>query len=123
MKTILILCALSLVVGVALIWHAVRLPSEYGAFTGAPKAEVADLIDRPKDFLHKSLTIEGTVREQCTTMGCYFFFLSGKNKLRVELQDIAMNAPRRNGRTARVEGQVVPYGDGYQFVASAVEFE
>jgi hypothetical protein len=56
-------------------------------------------------------------------MGCFFFFLSGKNMLRVDLQEIAMNAPRRNGRPARVEGQIVPYGDGYQFVASAVEFE
>jgi hypothetical protein len=56
-------------------------------------------------------------------MGCFFFFLSGKNTLRVELQDIAMNAPRRNGRPARVEGQMVPHNDGYQFLASAVEFE
>ena len=123
MKTILALCGLALVIGSVLIWRAVHLPSEYGEFTGEQKVAVADLIDRPKDFLHKTVTIEDTVREQCTTMGCYFFFFSGKKKLRVELQDIAMNAPRRNGRTARVEGQIVPYGDGYQFVASAVKFE
>ena len=123
MKTILVLCALTLVVGAALIWRAMRLPSHYGTVTGAPKAEVADLIDRPKEFLHKTVTLEGIVRQQCTTMGCFFFFQSGNNTLRVELQEIAMNAPRRNGRPARVEGQIVPYGDGYQFVASAVEFE
>jgi hypothetical protein len=123
MKTILTLCAVTLVLGAVLIWRAVRMPSHYGTFTGAPKAEVADLIDKPKDFLHKTLTIEGTVRQQCTTMGCFFFFLSGNNMLRVELQEIAMNAPRRNGRLARVEGQIVPYDHGYQFLASAVEFE
>jgi hypothetical protein len=123
MKTILTLCALTLVLGTVLIWRAVRLPSHYGEFTGSPRAEVADVIDRPKDFLRKTVSIEGTVRQQCTTMGCFFFFLSGKNMLRVDLQEIAMNAPRRNGRPARVEGQIVPYGDGYQFVASAVEFE
>jgi hypothetical protein len=39
------------------------------------------------------------------------------------LQEIAMNAPRRNGHPARVEGQVVPFDHGYQFIASAVEFE
>ena len=123
MRTILVLCAVILVVGAALIWRAVRLPSHFGAFTGAPKADVADLIDRPKEFLHKTVTIEATVREQCTTMGCFFFFLSGNNMLRVELQEIAMNAPRRNGHRARVEGQIVTYGDGYQFLASAVEFD
>jgi hypothetical protein len=123
MRTILTICAVTLVLGTVIVWRAVRMPSHYGTFTGAPKAQVARLIDRPKDFLHKTLTIEGTVRQQCTTMGCFFIFLSGKNTLRVELQDIAMNAPRRNGRPARVEGQMVPHNDGYQFLASAVEFE
>ena len=123
MKTILTLCALSLIIGGVVIWHLVSLPNEYGAFKGAQKAEVADLIERPKDFLHRTLSIEGTVRKQCTTMGCYFFFLSGEKMLRVDLEQITMVAPRRNGHIARVEGQVVPYGDGYQFVASAVEFE
>ena len=123
MRTILTLCALTLVLGAALGWRALRSPSHYGEFAGAPKADVADLIDKPKDFLHRTVAIEGTVRQQCTTMGCFFFFLSGKNMLRVELRDIAMNAPRRNGRPARVEGQIVPYDHGYQFLASAVEFE
>ena len=123
MRTILILCAVTLVAGAAIIWKTVRLPSHYGVFTGAPKADVADLIDRPKDFLRKTVTIEGTVRQQCTTMGCFFFFVAGKNMLRVELQEIAMNAPRRNGRPARVEGQIVPFDGGHQFLASAVEFE
>ena|SRR5436190_22765729 len=123
MRTILILCAVILVLGAALIWRAARLPREFGAFTGAQKTDVADLINRPKDFLHKTVTIEGTVRQQCTTMGCYFFFHSGKDMLRVELKDIAMNAPRRNGHLARVEGQIVPFDGGHQFLASAVEFE
>lgn len=123
MRTILAICALSLVVGSVLVWRTLRLPTHYGVLTGAPKVEVADLINRPKDFLHKTVALEGEVRNQCTTMGCYFFFFSGKQMLRVELAEIAMNAPRRNGRPARVEGQVVPYGDGYQFLASAVEFE
>ena len=123
MRTILILCAVTLVAGAAIIWKTVRLPSHYGVFTGAPKVDVADLIDRPKDFLRKTVTIEGTVRQQCTTMGCFFFFFSGKDMLRVELQEIAMKAPRRNGHLARVEGQIVPYDGEHQFLASAVEFE
>ncbi len=106
-----------------LLWHALRVPSRYGAFTGAPKADVADLVAHPANFLHKTVAIEGEVRRQCTTMGCYFFFLSGKNMLRVNLEDIAMHAPRREGHRARVEGQIVPLGEGHQFFASAVEFE
>ena len=123
MRTILVLCTLTLVGGAVLLWHALRVPSRYGAFTGAPKADVAGLIVRPADFLHKTVVIEGEVRQQCTTMGCYFFFLSGKNMLRVNLEDIAMHAPRREGHRARVEGQMVPSGEGYQFIASAVEFD
>jgi len=123
MKTILAICAVTLVIGAALLWNAMRLPSTFGEFTGSPKADVAALIERPKDFLQKTVTIEGIVREQCTTMGCYFFLKPGEKLLRVDLETIAMNAPRRNGHHVRVEGQIVPYGDGYQFVANAVEFE
>lgn len=123
MKTIFALCALVLVAGGLILWQALRLPTEYGAFVGAPAAEVADLLERPQEFQRRTVAIEGQIRDQCTTMGCYFFFRSGKKMLRIDLQEIAMNAPRRNGRVARVEGQMVPYGDGFQFVASAVKFE
>jgi len=123
MKTIFALCALILVVGVYFAWHSMQLPTEYGDFIGAPKAEVSEIIDHPKDFLNKTVSVEGTVREQCKTMGCYFFIPSGTKMLRVELKEIAMNAPMREGHQARVEGQIVPYGDGYQLFASAVEFK
>jgi hypothetical protein len=122
MRTILALCAFSLVVAAILLWQVVILPNDYGVFTGAPKAEIVDLISTPKAFLHKTVSIEGTVRQQCTTMGCYFFFLAGDKMLRVDLEQITMYAPRRNGHTAHVEGQIVSYGDSYQFVASAIEF-
>jgi hypothetical protein len=123
MRTIFALCGLILVVGVLVAWHSMQMPTHYGAFIGAPKAEVAELIERPKDFLGKTVSIEGTVRDQCNTMGCYFFIPSGTKLLRVELNEIAMNAPMREGHQARVEGQIVPYGDGYQLFASAVEFK
>jgi len=122
MKKILILCAAVLLVGTVLVWRAVATPSRFGKFTGAPKAEVAALIDTPKAYVGKTVLIEGTVTEQCQAMGCYFSFHSGQKSLKVDLQDVAMTAPMREGRPARVEGQVVPRTDGYQFFASAVEF-
>jgi hypothetical protein len=56
-------------------------------------------------------------------MGCYFYFHEGDKTLRVDLQAVAMTAPRKNGHAARVEGRLEPYGDGYQLFASAVEFK
>ena len=123
MKAIFALCAAVLIAGAVWVYRATRMPNSYGSFTGAPTVAVADLIARPKDFLKKTVAAEGVVREQCTSMGCYFFFREGDKTLRVDLQEIAMNAPRKNGHHVRVEGQMVSYGDGYQLSASAVEFQ
>jgi hypothetical protein len=123
MKTIFALCGLILLVGGWFYYQSTRLPDKAGVFTGAPKATVAELTAKPKAFLKKTVTVEGVVTEQCTSMGCYFFFHEGKDILRVDLQDIAMNAPRKNGHHVLVEGQMVKYGDGFQLWASAVEFK
>lgn len=123
MKRIFILCGLILIVGGALLWHKLRTPDHFGSFTEAPVVEVADLIEKPTDYLRKTVIIEGVVTDQCTAMGCFFYFQAGNKQLRVDLADIAMNAPRRNGHRARVEGQMVPHNDGHQFWASAVEFK
>ncbi len=123
MKKILILCTLIVVVAAVVAWRAAATPARFGSFTGAPKSEVASVIADPKAFLGRTVELEGVVSEQCRSMGCYFFFRSGKNILRVDLQEIAMKAPMREGRKARVEGQTVPYDGGYQFFATAVEFE
>ena len=123
MRTIFALCALVLIGGAVWFYQTSRMPNLYGTFTGAPKVEVTSLIEKPKDYLRKTVAIEGEVREQCKTMGCYFYVHVGERSLRVDLQDIAMNAPRKNGHMAKVEGQMVKYGDGFQLVATAVEFK
>src|SRR6185369_1510881 len=123
MRTIFALCALVLIGGGVWFYQTSRMPNLYGTFTGAPKVEVVKLIEKPKDYLKKTVAIEGVIREQCETMGCYFFIHEGDKTLRVDLQDIAMNAPRKNGHMAKVEGQMVKYGDGFQLVATAVEFK
>lgn len=124
MKIIFALCALILLAGGVLLWNSLRAPAVFGEFTGAPEAEVADVIAKPQEYLHKTVALEGVVAKQCTTMGCYFFFISGRKELRVDLAEIAMNAPKhKDGSRARVEGRTVPYDQGYQFSASAVEFK
>jgi hypothetical protein len=123
MKAIFALCGLTLLIGAFFIWRAMQMPTLYGSFTGAPSVAVTDLVRRPKEFLGKTLTVQGRVYQQCQTMGCFFFFRAENTNLRVELKEIAMNAPMREGHEARVEGQIVPYSDGYQLFASAVEFK
>ena len=123
MRTILILCAAILLTGGVFVWRSTRSSTVIGSFTSAPQANVTDLIERPKDFLNKTVSIKGQISQQCKAMGCYFFFTAGDKQLRVDLEQIAMNAPMREGRPAHVEGQMMPYQDIYQLVASAVEFE
>lgn len=123
MRTILILCAVILIAGGFYAKHAMQLPSHYGEFSGSKEVPVEEVLNRPQTFLGKTVTVRGTITEQCKTMGCYFFFATPKGKLRVELKDIAMNAPMHEGGPARVEGQIVTYTDGYQLYASAIDFE
>jgi hypothetical protein len=123
MRIIFAICAVILVIGGVFAWRATQLPDNFGEFTGAQEVSVHDVVTRPEDFRGKVIVVRGSVTEQCKTMGCYFFFAAGEKKLRVELKDIAMDAPWRQGRPARVEGQIVPYGDSYELYASAVQFE
>ncbi|MBI3555340.1 MAG: DUF4920 domain-containing protein [Deltaproteobacteria bacterium] len=124
MKTIFAICGLILLVGGVLLWRSMNAPFVAGEFTGAPKAEVKDVIEHPKDHLGKTVSLEGTVTKQCTTMGCYFFLLAGDKELRVDLADIAMNAPMgKNGHHVKVEGRTKPFDQGYEFFASALELQ
>ena len=122
MKKIFTLCALILVAGAILLWRATQLPTEYGTFLGAPKTSVTELVAHPTVYARKTVAVEEVILEQCQSMGCFFFFREGNNILRIDLKDIAMTAPKHEGRRALVEGQMVAYGDGYQFLATAAKF-
>ena len=124
MRGILALCGALLLAGAFALWRWTRPQLVYGEFTGAPRIAVGELIAAPKARMGKVWAIEGIISKQCTTMGCFFFIQDAKGELRVDLEEIAMNAPKnRNGRPARAEGQIVPYGDGYELMATAVEFK
>jgi hypothetical protein len=122
-KTILILCTVTLVAVSVFVWRAVARPNRFGAFAGAPRAEVAALIERPADFVGQAVALEGEVTAQCKASGCFFSFRAGANALRVVLSDIVSTLPYREGRRARVEGELQGYSGAYQFYATAVEFQ
>lgn len=123
MRAILILCVLMLVGGGIWLWYHNRMPNTFGTFTGAPKVELVDLLNQPEAYLQKSIFLEDVIQKQCTTMGCFFFFVTDIRELKIDLADIAMHAPKkRNGKKARVEGRLVKEPRSYVFWASAVEF-
>jgi uncharacterized protein YdeI (BOF family) len=122
MRKIILLCLTTVLVAAVLIWRVAAKPSKYGQFVNAPHAAVAALVERPQEFLGKRVSVEGKITEQCKAMGCYFVFRDGERSLRVNLEDVAMTAPMHEGKPARVEGQLLPYGQAYQLVATAVEF-
>lgn len=122
MRTILALCGMILVGAGGAFWHSSRTFEGAGTFTGAPTVAVADVLERPGSFLKKTIALEDEVRYQCKATGCFFFFVAGGKQLRVDLEQIAVNAPKHEGRQARVEGQLVLYGSSFQLLATAVEF-
>src|SRR5438128_1437213 len=106
MRKILVLCTLILIAGGFYVWRAMQLPTHFGEFSGAREVSLDDLVNRPTDFLGKTVAVRGAVKEQCRTMGCFFYLQAKNGKLRVELKDIAMDAPMHEGRPAHVEGQI-----------------
>ena len=124
MKAILAISALLLAISGGLIWNWTRMPSRYGEFTNPPLVTVREVIDQPMDYLQKTVAVRGQITNQCTTMGCYFFLKADQRQLQMDLQAIAMEAPKgKDGHWVYVEGRTVPFDDGYQFWASAVEFQ
>ena|SRR5665647_134944 len=123
MKTIFALCGVILIAGSLFLWKSCQGPKVFGEFVNAPKVSVLEVINNPTEYLHKTVSIEGMVSNQCTSMGCYFFLVVGPKELRVDIAPVAMQAPKgQEGRKVRVEGRTIPYDKGYQFSATAVEF-
>jgi hypothetical protein len=123
MRTIIAVCVVTLFAGGLAMWQATQLRTVFGQFTGAPETAVADLIGSPIHFAGKTVLVKGPVRQQCKAMGCFFFLHAGQKRLRVNLEEIAMKAPMKEGHQARVEGEIVRYRDTYQLLATAVAFE
>ena len=67
--------------------------------------------------------IEGVVVRQCPSTGCWFYLRDGAGKeLKVEMGDTVPKLPARKGKGAAVEGRLIPYGERFEFVGTAVEF-
>jgi len=124
MKTILALCGLILLGATAYLLFARSDRDHYGnEFRGYPAADLGAMAEHPERYFKKEATIRGTVARQCPSSGCWFFLRDAGNKeLKVEMGDTTPKLPRRVGRTATVEGRLIPFGETIEFVGTAVEF-
>jgi hypothetical protein len=126
MKTILILCGLILA-GLAAWLVASRNGSQanhHGTpFKNLPAVSLAELTGKPGDHVRKPVRIEGTLARQCPSRGCWFYLRDTEgHQLKVEMGDTTPDLPPRVGKTAIVEGQLIPFGEGHEFIGTAVEF-
>ena len=125
MKAILIIGGL-LLLG-ALSWFLILRPGCRNfcgpGLRGLERAGIARMLEKPADYLQKDVHIEGTVTRQCPECGCWFLLREeGGGELKVEAGDLSEPVPYRPGRKAVVEGRLIRFGEGYEFVASALEF-
>jgi len=124
MRKILILCGITLAALLALAVWRFRAPEHFGQpLTGAPRAELADLLSKPDDFKGRTVSLAGTVYRQCPVTGCWFYFKTPDGReLRIELGDTVSGLPKRIGSNALVEGRLVAQGDTHIFVGTGVDF-
>lgn len=129
MKTILILCAAILVavIAAAFAWKFSNREDHFGkSFVGFPAAAIPGIVANPDDFLGKQVSIQGILKRQCPATGCWFFLTDPADpkaqELKVEMGDTTPRLPSRMGRLAHVEGQLIKYGEGYEFIGVAVTF-
>ncbi len=93
-------------------------------FKGFPALDLAKLVDQPAEHLRKEVRIVGLVSRQCPATGCWFFLKDAQGKeVKVEMGDAVPKLPPRTGKTAAVEGQLIKYGDRYEFIGTSVEFK
>jgi hypothetical protein len=92
--------------------------TDAGEFDGTPYGEaitlttltpVATILERPDDFVGRTVLVEGVVAEVCSNMGCWMDILDEPEgqKIQVKVDDGVIVFPEEaTGRQARVEGVV-----------------
>jgi hypothetical protein len=128
MKSILAICAVVLVTAVAVLaWKLSNRADHHGKpFAGLPAAAIADITAKPDAFVGRQVTIRGKLKQHCPATGCWFYLVdpadSKAHELKVEMGDTTPRLPARIGKLAQVEGQLIKYGEDYEFIGVAVTF-
>jgi hypothetical protein len=128
MKAILTLCSVIVVAAIAvLVWKFGKHEDHHGkSFSGLPSVAISEIVAKPDTFLGKQVSIRGILKRQCPATGCWFNLSDPADPkardLKVEMGDTTPRLPKRLGRLAHVEGQIIKYGDDYEFIGVAVTF-
>ncbi len=128
MKAILTLGAVILLVTLGVLaWKFGRSETHFGKpFAGFPSATIPELLARPEAHLRRDLRIHGQLRRQCPATGCWFFLIDPRDpkaqELKVEMGDTVSRLPKHTGHFATVEGQLIKFGEHFQFIGVAVTF-
>lgn len=123
MKAILVLCVVVFLTlcGGALSWYL--RPDRFGeSSAGSSEVSLETLFADPTPYLSKTILLEGVVTRQCALTGCFFFFIVGEKKVRIELSEIAATIPQRRGYRARVEGTLSTHHEELVLLGRSVEF-
>jgi len=68
---------------------------------------IADVLDRPDEFVGKRVAVRGRVAEVCPNMGCWVDLQEGDRRLRVKVEDGVIVFPKTlAGKTATAEGTI-----------------
>ena len=114
------------VAGAALAWFLTRETADHhgAAFTpGVPAVSVNDLVAKPEAALGRDLRVSGRITRQCPQTGCWFFLRSDTGaEIKVEMTDYTPQLPQRVGDDATVEGRLIRFGEGWEFIGKSVEF-
>lgn len=91
---------------------------------GLEPVPLVQLLEKPDGYLKKEVRVEGIVARQCPCCTCWLVIRDAAGReLKVEAGELGQPLPYRPGRKASVGGQLIRFGEGYQFVATAVEIE
>ena len=122
---LVMISAVGLAMAVGCGKKAAATGEHYGEpFTPAPVVTLAKLLETPDAFQHQTLRVKGTIDRQCPMAGCWFFVTDGQgHSMKIELGDYLPKLPQRVGRTAEVEGELIPRGDAHLFIGTRVTFE
>jgi hypothetical protein len=128
MKNNLIISSLLLALGITLVaCKGSKRDEHFGQpFTGLPTAAIPEVVTKPESFLGKKISIQGVLKRQCPATGCWFFLTDPSDpkaqEVKVEMGDTTPQLPARIGQEAKVEGQLIKFGEGYEFIGVAVSF-
>ncbi|MBF0407375.1 MAG: DUF4920 domain-containing protein [Candidatus Riflebacteria bacterium] len=126
MKIIISLCISILIAGGLYFYSMQKNASfrHYGSdFVKQSQTPLKDILANPAAFASETIQVSGTIERQCPSSGCWFFIKDESgNQLRVELGHLGMKFPQSKGKTAVVEGRVLPSAKSLELVGNNVEF-